>query len=371
MVSLQTVLQSPTPKNINKKPLLEPSMQLLSLAYLLAIVAAIPPVRFATEFRTSAVPQGPKAISSFPTSLHQQPLVHNLISKIDPDSIKNYLISLTRFPERYYTSQNGVDAANWILQQVQTLQSQVSPDAVLTVKLYKHPKWIEPSVIARYEAKSGTGPRDILIAGTHFDTASRSAGSNDLGRPNPAADDCASGASVIFESLRVLVSQQFIPKRPIEIHWYAAEEVKGGTLGSHEVAANYASNKINVFSYLNLDQSGYVKAGTTPAIGFITDYTTKPATDFLRLTVKEYTTVTVTGDDACGYECTDNAAWFDSGYNSALAFEAASLSDATPYNDRVNSDGSPLDTVETVDFPHVQEFVKNTLGFLVELSLAP
>ncbi|KAJ3256114.1 Leucine aminopeptidase 1 [Boothiomyces macroporosus] len=347
-------------------------MQFLALTYLLALAFAIPPTKFATEIKHNAAPQGPKAISSFPTALKQQTLVHNMISKIDPASIKNYLVTLTQFPERYYTSQNGVKAANWLMQQVQNLQSQVSPDAVLTVKLFKHPKWIEPSVIARYEAKNSTGPGDILIAGTHFDTASHSGFfGGDLSRPNPAADDCASGASVIYESLRVLVSQQFIPKRPIEIHWYAAEEIGSGTLGSHEVAANYASNKVSVFSYLNLDQSGYVKAGTTPSIGFITDYTTKPATDFLRLTVKEYTTVTVTGDDACGYECTDNAAWYDSGYNSALAFEASSLSNATPYNDQVNDDGSALDTVDTVDFPHVQEFVKNTLGFLVELSLAP
>ena len=42
--------------------------------------------------------------------------------------------------------------------------------------------------------------------------------------------------------------------RPIEFHWYAAEEV--GLIGSLAVAEDYAKRKISVVSMLNMDQSG-------------------------------------------------------------------------------------------------------------------
>jgi Zn-dependent M28 family amino/carboxypeptidase len=68
--------------------------------------------------------------------------------------------------------------------------------------------------------------------------------------PNPGADDCASGSSVVFETLRVLVASGFVPKRPIEFHWYAGEEE--GVYGSNEVANAYSKAQTNVLTYLNL-----------------------------------------------------------------------------------------------------------------------
>lgn len=70
-----------------------------------------------------------------------------------------------------------------------------------------------------------------------------------------------------------------------------------------------------------------------------------------------------------GYACTDHAPWFQNGYKTAFIAESK-FEDSSPYSDRTNRDGSPLDTLETVDINHVVEFVRNTLGFLAELSLA-
>lgn len=125
------------------------------------------------------------------------------------------------------------------------------------------------------------------------------------------ADDAASGSSAVQETLRVLVAQRFIPYRPMEFHFYgtstinvAAEEV--GIRGSNEVAEDYAKRQVKVFNYLNLDQSGYVNAviASKPEMGIITDYASKEATAFLRLTVSRYTSVS-TGrmtirEDRCG-----------------------------------------------------------------------
>lgn len=311
--------------------------------------------------------KGPTPLSVFPTALSQQSAVAKLIAAIDEALVRKHLVTLTEFPDRYYQSDNGVLAAKWLSDQVVALNATASSEVLLTVKYFNHAKWKQPSVIARLEARQTIGkPSDVVIIGTHFDSLGKGSGRPEP-NPNPAADDCASGSSVIAEALRVLVSQQFVPKRPLEVHWYAAEEV--GILGSNEIAKDYAQRGVQVLSYLNLDQVGYVKPGSTPTIGIMTDFVTKPATNLLRLVAKAYTTITLIVDTQCGYRCTDNSAWFDSGYNSALAFES-SMKNAFPFNDRVNSDGSPLDTVNIIDFPHVLEFAKNTIGFVVELLQA-
>lgn len=129
---------------------------------------------------------------------------------------------------------------------------------------------------------------------------------------------------------------------------------------------------------MNLDQSGYVKNGTQETVGILTDYTDPESTKFLTDIVKTYTTVqrVVYGKCGCNYlnlliqdPCTDNAAWSERGYNAALAFESA-FQDRFPYNDQVKYDGSALDTVDLIDFPHVLQFVRSTIGYVVELSHA-
>ncbi|KAI8610650.1 hypothetical protein BC830DRAFT_1260891 [Chytriomyces sp. MP71] len=342
-------------------------MQLLTVIATVAAVASAlrvnKPINQALRAPVTGASAPPSPIT-LPTAVAFQSVVNPLLTKVDNIQITNWMTTLTQFPERYYTSQNGVKAANWIQSTVQALT--VPSGAKLTVSLFKHAKFAQPSVIARYEAATATTLQGIVITGSHFDTAANGSPQG-VGGPNPAADDCASGSVAVFETLRVLTSNGFIPGRPIEFHWYAAEEE--GLYGSHEIANAYAAKGEKVVSYLNLDQSGYVKPGTTPQIGIFTDYCTSAATSFVTATAKAYSGLPVIGGQTCGYECTDNAAWYDAGYNSALAFESSNAN-AFPYNDQVNSDGSPLDTLDQVNVDHVAAFAKNTIGFVVELSLA-
>ncbi|KAI9346251.1 hypothetical protein BDR26DRAFT_893219 [Obelidium mucronatum] len=306
----------------------------------------------------------PPSPITLPTTPKFQSVVKPLLSRIDQSQMSSWLIKLTQFPERHYKSQNGVAAAKWIQSTVQNLQ--VPKGAKLTVSLYKHSAFIQPSVIARYESATPNKLKGIVITGSHFDTAAFGGPQGPAG-PNPAADDCASGSSAVFESLRVLTSSGFIPGRPIEFHWYAGEEF--GLLGSQDIANAYAAKGVEVVSYLNLDQSGYIAPGSTPQIGIFVDYTTKAATTLLSATVAAYSGLPQIGNQKCGYICTDNAAWYNAGYNSALAFEGSNAN-AFPYNDKVRSDGRYLDTLDVVSMPHVAAFAKSTIGFIVELSLA-
>ncbi|KAI8616989.1 hypothetical protein BC830DRAFT_1062889 [Chytriomyces sp. MP71] len=324
---------------------IDPEVHALRLAFAKDVVAPASPI-------------------TLPTNVAFQSVVKPLISKVDVDQITTYLTRLTQFPERHYKSQNGVDAANWILNSVQSLSA--PSGTKITASLFKHSKWIQPSVIARYESTNATSVDGIIVTGTHFDTAAYDH-PDGPGGANPAADDCASGSTVIYETLRVLTKSGFVPNRPIEFHWYAAEEF--GLLGSYEIAHDYARRGVSVVSYLNLDQSGYIAPGSKPVIGIMADYVTPEATKFLTSVATAYSGLPVVGGQKCGYECTDNAAWYNAGYNSALAFEGL-MENAFPNNDKTNTDGSPLDTLEFVDMNHVAAFAKNTIGFVVELSLA-
>lgn len=114
--------------------------------------------------------KGPPAISQFPKSLSHGDIVNKMKTTASPDLLKAYIVRLTQFPERYYKSKNGVASAQWIYQQIADLIPKTSSDVVLTVKYFNH-TWLQPSVIARLESKTSTGAQDVVITGSHFDTA--------------------------------------------------------------------------------------------------------------------------------------------------------------------------------------------------------
>jgi len=304
---------------------------------------------------------------TIPRTPSQQALIAPLLSKVSKESVQQFASGLSAFPERYYKSLNGLKSAQWIVDQVNNLQNSVATGAKLTVAFYKHPKWIQPSVIARYESTEASTKEGIVITGSHFDTAGFG-GPKSEPVENPAADDCSSGSAAIYEALRVLITSATIPQRPIEFHWYAAEEF--GLLGSKEIAASYADDSsIKVMVYLNLDQSGYVKAGTKAKFGLMTDGTSTGPSNFLKAVVSTYIPEYEIVPGSCGYQCTDHWPWFKAGFPTAMVFESA-MKDSFPYNDKVARDGSFLDTLDKVNFDHVTQFARSTLAYLVECSFA-
>lgn len=95
------------------------------------------------------------------------------------------------------------------------------------------------------------------------------------------------GTTSILEAFRVLVSSGFQPvHHPVEFHWNSAEE--GGLLGSKAIAQDYQRRGIRVKSYHQNDMTAWVKAGTKPTIGLITDYVDSDYTAFLGKVIEEY-----------------------------------------------------------------------------------
>ena len=66
----------------------------------------------------------------------------------------------------------------------------------------------------------------------------------------PGADDDGSGTVTILEVFRALVTVGFRPPRPVEFHWYSAEE--GGLLGSQAVAKVYEKRNVDVLAMIQV-----------------------------------------------------------------------------------------------------------------------
>ena len=65
-----------------------------------------------------------------------------------------------------------------------------------------------------------------------------------------------SGSVVILEAFRLMLFSGYVPSRPVEFQWYAAEEV--GLLGSQDIAELYAATGQEVHAQLQIDMCGGV-----------------------------------------------------------------------------------------------------------------
>jgi len=281
-----------------------------------------------------------------PTDPTHQAVVNPLLPLVSIDSIWGTIASLSAYSTRYYTSNTGVESANWLLNQYRSH----ARHAWTTAAPYAH-TWPQPSIIGRIEGTVASN--EIVIIGGHIDSISS-------GATAPGADDDASGSSTVLEVFRVLTQQGFRGERTLEFHGYAAEEV--GLRGSQVIANAYAQQGKDVVAMLQLDMTGYVRSGTNPTIGIITDFTNAALNAFIRKLVTEYTDANW-ANTACGYACSDHASWNRAGYVDGFTFEAT-FSNSNPNIHTVR------DTISLLNKNHALEIARFALSFMVELSYA-
>jgi len=274
--------------------------------------------------------------------------VNPLIAQIDPDTLVGSITRLSEFPTRYYTNNNGQQAALFLVEEYKRHSNGRSD---ITVTRFQH-NWLQNSVIARIQ---GTGPNanQLVILGGHIDSVSSSGSA-------PGADDDASGSCTVLEVFRVLAQAGFKPQRTIEFHGYAAEEA--GLLGSQGIANDYANRDVDVFGMMQLDMTGYVRAGSQESIGILTDFVNPQLSAFNRLLVDTYTDLPWVNTQ-CGYACSDHASWFRVGYASSHPAESTS-SNINPYIH------TSSDTVNRLSSSHMHQITKLALSWVVEMSLA-
>lgn len=111
------------------------------------------------------------------------------------------------------------------------------------------------------------------------------------------------------------------------------------------------------------DMTAFVKAGTEPTIGVITDFVSPDLTDFNKLLIKKYLDVPAV-DTKLGYAGSDHASWTKIGVPSAFSVEAK-------FDDcnlrRIHTTGDTFDHPE-FSFEHLLRFSKLSTAFIVELA---
>ncbi|KAJ3126086.1 Leucine aminopeptidase 1 [Nowakowskiella sp. JEL0407] len=288
-----------------------------------------------------------------PEAPTQQELVKSLSSEISAPNLQKFLETLTNFPTRYFRSTSGTKSSQWIYTQLTSVKSQKSnPQTRISIRKFIH-DWNQPSLIARIEAVNSTNHKVVIIS-AHQDSIN---GWNPYGTA-PGADDDGSGTTTIFEAFRIIALSDFVPTHPLEFHFYSAEE--GGLLGSQRVAAEYARRNVDVLAMIQFDMTGYSPATRTPTVAVGMDNVDPVTTKFLKALVKEYSTFKLV-ETKCGYACSDHASFWKVGYSSAFCTEAE-IKDGSPYIHTTR------DTFATINFEHVQEFVKVAIAWGVEWS---
>jgi len=288
----------------------------------------------------------PKAIPVNPS--HQadvDPLLQHLSSK----AIGEVITHLSSYPTRYYRDATGKLSAEWLISQYIAYSVHRTD---VTVTLFPN-TYTQPSYIARIEGSDPSKKDEIIVLGSHIDSISN-------GATAPGADDDASGTATVLEIFRVLSSFNFKPKRSIEFHGYAAEEV--GLLGSQAIVSEYARQGKKVVAMLQLDMTAYTKPGVTPTIGIVTDFTDGDLNVFLRNLVSVYAPSIKWSDTTCGYGCSDHASWNRAGYVAAFPFEGL-FGNLNPFIHTVN------DLIGSLNLNHALNYANLGLSFLVELSL--
>ncbi|KAF7728736.1 Leucine aminopeptidase 1 [Apophysomyces ossiformis] len=290
--------------------------------------------------------------SAIPSHVKYQDEVKPFIGNLTTDTMKELLTRFTKFETRYYKSDSGRESGEWLLEQVKSVAS--SADHV-SVAPFAHP-WAQSSIIARFEGSREDLNNEVVIVGAHQDSVNMW---QPLWVRSPGADDDGSGTVTIFEAFRSLVDNGFKPERPVEFHWYSAEE--GGLLGSQAVAKEYKRQGKHVVAMLQNDMTGYI-GSKGEVIGVVTDHVDEKLTNFLQALVDQYADIPYVRTK-CGYACSDHASWRGEGFPSAFTIE----SEFEESNKNIHT---AQDTIDRLSFDHMKEFAKVAVSFAVELSHA-
>lgn len=278
--------------------------------------------------------------------------VNACLDLVDAQNIETTILDLQNYGTRYHTKPQAEQSV---------LDTQAKWDALIaasgrtdiSTRIYNHVATPMPSLILTIEGASS--PEEYVIVGGHIDSTSWN--NNDA----PGADDNASGIASLTEIIRVLLANEFVPQRTVEVMAYAAEEI--GLVGSGEIAAEYAQNGVDVLAFVQFDMTGY--KGSSEDIYISTDtYNSSELNTYLTDLIDHYNN---SGDHSftygyteCGYACSDHASWANNGYNAAFPFEAA-FEDSNP------NIHSPYDVYSFFNTPdHAAKFAKLGLQFVIE-----
>ncbi len=279
------------------------------------------------------------------------PVAQALIGDVLPANIVSTINLLAGNTTRYYTNTGGVNAANQLKAR---WEGYATGRSDVSVALFTHPTWAQPSVIATITGT--TFPTEVVVIGGHLDSIN---GSSPASGTAPGADDDASGVASLTEAFRVAMARGYRPQRTVKFMAYAAEEV--GLRGSGEIAANHQTNGVNVVGVMQLDMTNY--KGSTPDIVLMTDFTNAAQNTFIQNLITTYLPTLTQSTSACGYACSDHASWHNRGYAASIPFESL----MGQYNPNIHKS---TDTLANSDASagHAAKFARLAAAYMAELA---
>ena len=289
-------------------------------------------------------------------TLDNAPVVNSLFSGLQEPSLRATITQLSSYTNRYYNnSTGGTQAATWLRD---TWTSYASGRDDVSVQLYTHSGWTQPSVIATV---TGTVyPDEVVVIGGHLDSININVSSSS--RPTataPGADDDASGVATLSEVFRVAMAKGYKPARTVKFMAYAAEEV--GLYGSQAIAQAHKSAGTNVVGVLQLDMTNY--RGSAWDLTIVTDNTNAAQNAFLGNLIDTYTGYTRT-NITCGYGCSDHASWTAQGYPASIPFEAQMNND----NPNIHTANDTLANSTDGNATNALKFARIGAAYLAELG---
>jgi leucyl aminopeptidase len=281
-------------------------------------------------------------------------LVTTLIAKAGSPGIENVILRLSKFRNRYYDSHYGAEASDWLANKWRSL---ASGHEDVSVKEVGSGRFAQSSVVLTI--KGAKKPNEIVVIGAHLDSININGDAPWGERRAPGADDDASGVASETEMLRVLLDNDYRPRRTIKVMAYAAEEV--GLVGSNYIAGQFAARGADVVGVLQLDMTNY--KGSPDDIYLITDDTDAKQNAFLKQLAARYLPDIKVASTSCGYACSDHVSWSRRGYPASFPFEA-DFGDDDPYihsadDTYANSGGQSLDALK---------FARLALAYTVEIA---
>ena len=243
--------------------------------------------------------------------IDNQTTVTPFLTQMQDSNIGQTIVDLAAFPNRYYTTTNGANASNWLKNKWQQMTASRSD---ILVEQFTHAAWGQKSVILTIQGTDNSA--EVVILGGHLDSINL----NDRTETAiaPGADDDASGIASLTEVIRVMVANNYKPRRTIKFIGYAAEEV--GLKGSAEIAKKFKTDNVNVVGVMQLDMTNY--KGSANDIYLYTDYTNSAQNTFIANLIATYLPSLTVGNDVCGYACSDHASWTAQGYPASMPFES-------------------------------------------------
>ncbi len=270
-----------------------------------------------------------------------------LANEVVANNIKTGVEMLEAIETRYHNSDTGRGVAELLSQKYAELANGRSD---VTISSYSHSRTSQDSLVVRIEGTEK--PTEIVVLGSHIDSiASYSSRS-------PGADDNASGTATNLEIFRILMANNIQPKRTIEIHGYAAEEI--GLVGSKEIASDYRDNNINVIAMMQIDMNLYKDSGTEDKIWFVTNSTNSGFNGLLATLSGHYSGV-AHGSASLSGGTSDHASWNREGYAAAFPFE-----NPRSYNHNIHTSNDTI--ARSGAFDQAAGFAKLGLGYLAHFG---